>query len=598
MKTLDKRSNIDNKYKWDLTSMISDTNEFNKIKEEIENLTKKMETYKGKITSSSNNLLAFLKLDEELDRKVSLIYTWAHMQCDSDTTDVESQKLKMQAEKINDQISDRLSFVSSEILSNDYDLILKYINENSNLEKYRFYFEKMFRYKDHTLSKEEEQIITKALNAFGTGDDVFYNLDNADIKLGLIQDEDDNEVELTNSNYNKFMSSKNRNVRINAFNHLYEFFKNHKNTIAAALKGNIKENFFLSDVKKYNSPLEMSLYSDNIDKKVYENLIEVTHQNLDKMYEYMNIRKKMLGLDELHMYDIYVNLVDNVNDNIEFEEGKKIVFEALKPLGEEYLKDLEKAFSEKWIDIYPNIGKKSGAYSWGCYDSKPYLLLNYNNTVDSVTTMIHELGHSMHSYYSDKKQDYIYHQYPIFLAEIASTVNEVLLNDYLYKHAKTKEEKILYITELLDKIRTTIYRQTMFAEFEMIMHDKEQNNISLTENEFSETYYNLNKLYYGDNVVSDDYIRYEWARIPHFYSSFYVYKYATGLSSALYIASDILNGVEGVKENYLKFLSSGGCDYPLNILKSVGVDSLKKEPIEKAFKMFEDKLNELKELQS
>ena len=598
MKTLDKRSSIDDKFKWDLSSMISDTNEFNKIKEEIEELTKKMESYKGKITSSSNNLVEFLKLDEELDRKVSLIYTWTHMLCDSDTTDVESQKLKMQAEKINDQISDRLSFVSSEILSNDYDLILKYIDENSKLEKYRFYFEEMFRYKDHTLSKEEEQIITKALNAFGTGDDVFYNLDNADIKLGLIQDEDGNEVELTNSNYNKFMSSKNRNVRINAFNHLYEFFKNHKNTIAAALKGNIKENFFLSDVKKYNSPLEMSLYSDNIDKKVYENLIEVTHKNLDKMYEYMNIRKKMLGFDELHMYDIYVDLVDNVNDNIEFEEGKKIVFEALKPLGEEYLKDLEKAFSEKWIDIYPNIGKKSGAYSWGCYDSKPYLLLNYNNTVDSVTTMIHELGHSMHSYYSDKKQNYIYHQYPIFLAEIASTVNEVLLNDYLYKHAKNKEEKKLYLTEFLDKIRTTIYRQTMFAEFEMIMHDKEKNNIPLTEQEFSETYYNLNKLYYGNNIVSDDYIRYEWARIPHFYSSFYVYKYATGLSSALYIASDILNGIEGAKEKYLKFLSSGGSDYPLNILKSVGVDSLKKEPIEKAFKMFEDKLNELKELQS
>ena len=313
------------------------------------------------------------------------------------------------------------------------------------------------------------------------------------------------------------------------------------------------------------------------------------------MYDYMGLRRKMLNLDELHMYDIYVDLIENSSDKIPFEEGKKILFEALKPLGEKYINDLNKAFDEKWIDIYPSEGKRSGAYSWGCYDSYPYLLLNYNDTVDAVSTMGHELGHSMHSYYS-KSQNYVDSNYPIFLAEIASTVNEVLINDYMYKNAKTREEKMFYLVDFLDTVRTTLYRQTMFAEFEMLMHQKEQDGIPLTEEEISNTYYELNKLYYGDNVVSDDNIRYEWARIPHFYTPFYVYKYATGLSSALSIANRILKGDNETKENYLTFLSSGGNDYPLNILKKVGVDMETPKPIEEALTLFKEKLDELKEL--
>jgi len=329
---------------------------------------------------------------------------------------------------------------------------------------------------------------------------------------------------------------------------------------------------------------------------VYKTLIDTIHSNMSLMYDYMNVRKKLLGLDELHMYDIYVDLVESNNDKIDFEKGKEILFEALKPLGDKYLTDLKKAFDEKWIDIYPSEGKRSGAYSWGCYDSYPYLLLNYNDTVDAVSTMGHELGHSMHSYYSHKNQNYIDSQYPIFLAEIASTVNEVLINDYLYKNAKTKKEKIFYLTDFLETVRTTIFRQTMFAEFEKIMHEKEQNNIPLTEEEISNTYYELNKLYYGDNVVSDDNIRYEWSRIPHFYTPFYVYKYATGLSSALSIANRILKGDNETKENYLKFLSSGGNDYPLNILNKVGVDMTTSKPIEEALALFEEKQKVLKKL--
>ena len=586
-----KRCEIDDKYKWDLSSLFKNDTEYRKAYKEVFSLIDDVAKFKGKIMT--DKLYDFYKTYEKLDRLSDKVFMYARLICDTDTSDSKGQKMKMEVDKMGEIISDKLSFVAPEMLSVDYNDVLKLIDNDSRLEEYRFDLEKIFRYKDYTLSEKEEAIITKAVNAFGTGDEAFYNLDNSDINLGKIKDEDGNLVELTNSNYGKYMTSLNRDVRIDAFNHMYEYFSGLKNTLAACLKGNIKENFFMSDVKKFESPLAMSLYSDSIDVSVYKNLINTIHDNMDAMYDYMALRKKVLGLDEMHMYDLHVDLIKEKQKDIPFEEGKKIVFEALKPLGDKYLNDLEKAFSERWIDIYPSRGKRSGAYSWGCYDSYPYLLLNYNNTSDSVNTMVHELGHSMHSYYS-KSQNYIDHNYPIFLAEIASTVNEVLLNDYLYKHALSKDEKILYLTEFLDKVRTTIYRQTMFAEFEMIMHDKEEKGIPLTEEEFSSTYYDLNKLYYGDNVVSDDYIRYEWARIPHFYTSFYVYKYATGLSSAIAIASDILNGKN--VEGYLEFLSSGGNDYPLNILKRAGVDMTTKEPIIKAINLFRDKLEELKKL--
>lgn len=590
------RDEIDVKDTWDLTKIYESIDEFESELNGVDKLVDDVVSFKGKIMESSDSLYNFYVAYEKMDRTLTKLFMYASLNRDVDTTNSTNQALKMRVMKKNEDISTSTSFISSEMLSVDYDLVLSYIKEDDRLKEYAFDLEKMFRYKEHTLSEKEEAIITEATNAFGTGSDAFNYIDNADINLGKIKDEDGNLVELTNSNYIKYMTSSNRNVRIDAFNHMYEYFKGLKNTISACLKGNIKEDFFLSKVKKYASPLDASMYSDNIDVSVYKNLIDVVHDNMDLMYEYMDLRKKALNLDEMHMYDIYVDLVKIDNDDIPFEKGKEIVFNALKPLGDKYINDLKKAFDERWIDIYPNRGKKSGAYSWGSYDTYPYLLLNYNNTTDSVVTMAHELGHSMHSYYSDKNQNYFNSQYPIFLAEIASTVNEVLLNDYMYKKARSKDEKIFYLTEMLDKIRATIYRQTMFAEFEMIMHDKESNGIPLTEEEFSSTYYDLNKLYYGDNVVSDDLIRYEWARIPHFYTSFYVYKYATGLSAALAIASDILSGRDGARDKYLKFLSSGCSDYPLNILKSVGVDMTTKEPIEKALKVFKEKLEELKEL--
>lgn len=590
------RSEIDECFKWNLKKMYSSIDEVEADIELLKQYNQDIINLKGKIMLSGENLYNFYQLYIKYDRILSNLYVYSHMLCDEDTKDSENQALKMKIDKLIDDLSPSLSFITPEMLSIEYNQVLKIIEEYPELEKYRFDLEKTFRYKEHTLSSIEEEVISKASNAMGTADEAYYNLDNADIKLEQITDEEGNTVDLNNSNYIKYMNSRNRDVRKQAFESMYHYWEGLKNTVAATYKGQIKEDFFYSDIRKYNSPLEESLYSDNIDKSVYINLIETVHKNLDKMYRYVDLRKKVLGVDELHMYDAYVDLCSDKPKIIPFNEGKTMIFEALKPLGNQYLDDLQKAFDENWIDIYPNIGKKSGAYSWGTYDSYPYLLLNYNDTVDSVSTMAHELGHSMHSYYSKAKQDYIYHSYPIFLAEIASTVNEILLNDYLYKNASTKEEKILYLNEFLDKIKGTLYRQTMFAEFEMLMHDKYQNGIPLTEEEISSTYYELNKLYFGPNMISDDLIRFEWARIPHFYSPFYVYKYATGISAAVAFASDILNNVPGATDKYLEFLSSGGSDYPIEILKKSNIDMNSGESVQKALDMFDSKLKELENL--
>lgn len=591
-----KRDEVDELDKWDLTAMYNTLMDWEQDMNKVSKYIKVIVDFKGKIMESSDSLYNFYIAYDKMNRFTDKLYIYARLLCDGDTTNPDYQAMKSRVEKLFEDISAELSFISPEILSVDYSIVLKYMEENDKLSEYSFDLEKMFRYKEHTLNESEEEIITKACNAFGTGHDVFYNFDNADIYLGTIINEEENEEEVTNSNYIKLMNSRNRQVRIDAFNSMYNYFEKFKNTVAAAYKGQIKENFFISNVKKYPNPLEMSLYRDDINIDVYKNLIDTLHKHMNSIYDYMELRKKELNLDEMHMYDVYVDIIDQEPEEVNFEEGKRIIFEALKPLGQTYLNDLEKAFEMRWIDKYPNQGKKSGAYSWGCYDSYPYLLLNYNDTTDSVSTMAHELGHSMHTYYSCQNQNTFNSNYPIFLAEIASTVNEVLLNDYLYRNAKTKEEKILYLTEFLDKVRTTIFRQTMFAEFEMIIHDKYENNIPITVEELSNTYYDLNRLYFGNNVVSDDYIKYEWSRIPHFYTSFYVYKYATGLASAIAIASDILNGKDDTKEAYLEFLKSGCSDYPLNILNKVGVDMTTSEPIEKAIKMFNDKLEELKKL--
>ena len=590
-----KRSEIKESDKWDLTKFFKSEKEYNELYDKTLKILAKIVKMKGHLTESDESLLNFLQLDDELSLDVELVYVYSYLNHYEDTNEEKGKRLKAKADKLDDKISEDTSFVRSELLSVSYDYIKSLIKKNKELEKYAFALEKMFRYEKHTLSQEEERIISLADNAFGTGDNAFSALDNADVVFDKVEI-DGKEVELNHSNYIKFMNNKDRKVRKNVFETYYKFYVQHKDTIAELYKGQLKEDIFTAKVRKFNSPLEMSLYSDAISVDVYKNLIKTIHNNLKPIYDYMDLRKDFLKLDELHMYDIYVDLASSEEKKFTFEEAKKAVLDAVAPLGEQYVSDLTKAFENRWIDRYPNDGKRSGAYQWGSYGVDPYVSLNFEGNEDSVSTLAHELGHAMHSYYSDKTQEHLYAQYPIFLAEIASTVNEVLLNEYFIKNAKDDEEKLLYITSFLDKFRATVYRQVMFGEFEMIMHDKEQEGEVITTDVLANTYYDLNKLYYGDKVVSDELIKYEWSRIPHFYTPFYVYKYATGFCAALAIASDILNGVKGAQENYLEFLRSGSSDYPLNILKKCGVDMTMSEPIEKGIKMFEEKIAMAKEI--
>lgn len=581
---------------WNLDVLVKDEADFNeKLKHSYE-LLDELASFKGHILDSSESLLAFYKKDEEYDRMSMIIYLWSHLNLDTDTTNSNAQAFVEKTDHLLDVQSEKLSFVLPELMKVPYEKVLKMIDENKELEVYRHDLEVTYRAQNHTLSEKEEALLGQLSGIFGNNRSAFAKLNNADIDLGTIINEEGKEVLLTHANYNSYLESKDRRVRKEAFNNMYTFWKKHKNTVATLYKGQVKEDVIDAKVRKYSSALEQSLFGDHISVSFYKKMIDIIHHHLDPMYHYLEIKKKQLGLDELHMYDIHVNIADEENKKYSFEEGKKILFEALKPLGETYLNDLSKAFTNRWIDIYPNKGKRSGAYQWSCYDSKPYVLLNYNDTLDSVSTMGHELGHAMHSYYSTKYQPHISHDYPIVLAEIASTVNEVLINDYLVKHAKTKAEKITYLTDFLDMVRATIYRQMMFAEFEMMMHEKEERGEPLTEKVLSDTYYELNKLYYGKNVVSDDAIRYEWERIPHFYTAFYVYKYATGLSAALAFAKEILEGKEGSLDRYLTFLSSGSKADPFDILKEAGLDMESGVPVEEALILFREKVDELEKL--
>ena len=590
-----KRSERKENDKWDLTKFFKTQEEYDNLYAKTLDVLKKIVDMKGHLTESAENLYQYLVLDDELGLNAEKIYVYSYLYHFSDTNNNDGLILRDKADKLEEKINEETSFVRSELLAVKYDKIKKYVKENKKLEKYAFALEKIFRYQEHTLSKEEEQIVSLASNAFGTPDNAFSALDNADAKFGTIK-VNGKDVLVTHSNYIKLLSDKDREVRKSTFDTYYKFYVDHQNTLAEMYKGQVKEDLFMSKVRKFNSPLEMSLFSDDVSVDVYKSLIETVHNNLQPIYDYMRLRKNYLGLDELHMYDLAVDLIKGESKKFTFDEAKDIVLKAVKPLGEEYVKDLSQAFNNRWIDRYENDGKRSGAYQWGSYKIDPYVSMNFEGNEDSVSTMAHELGHAMHSYYSDRNQDFCYAQYPIFLAEIASTVNEVLLNEYFIENASNDEEKLLYITSFLDRFRATVYRQTMFAEFEMIAHEMEQKGEALTPQSLGKVYYDLNKLYYGDQVVSDDLISYEWSRIPHFYTSFYVYKYATGLCAAISIASDILAGKPGAKEKYLNFLKSGSSKYPLETLKECGVDMTTGEPILKGIKMFEERLKQAQEI--
>lgn len=590
------RKEINDKYKWDLSKIYSSEEEVSSDIKKVKELTNDYEKYKGKITSNSDTLLNATEDYFKISRILDKLIVYSHMRFDEDKAISKSEEIMGKIDKIADDVSEHLAFYTPEVLNEEYVVIQKYIKENELLKKYTFMFEDLFRDKEHILSLEQEQMMARLGEVLSSPENTFKVLDDVNLKFQDIIDENGNKVSLTNSNYSNYLKNEDRRVRKEAFTSLYTSYNNFKNTFASLLKGNVKSNFFISKTRKYKSPLEMSLYGDNISKDLYISLINKVHSNLDIMEEYMKVRKDILKLDELHMYDVYVPLVSNISRDYSYEDAKDLVIKALEPLGDAYINDLKQLFDSNCIDVYNNNNKRNGAYSWGSYDTLPYVLLNFEGNFNDVSTIAHELGHSMHSLYSHERQEYHDSGYPIFLAEIASTVNEILLNRYCSDNAKTKEEKAYYLNNLLENFRTTLIRQTMFAEFELQIHDLEEQGEVLTEELLCSTYLKLNKQYFSEEVISDDLIKLEWARIPHFYTSFYVYKYATGIAVASKIVSDILDNKENALENYIEFLSSGGNDYPLEILKKVGIDIVNDDTIDKALEMFRQTLNEFKEI--
>ena len=582
------------KYKWDLSKIFKDEKEFydaiNKIKTNLNKLSK----YKGHILDSKNSLYEFYILDDETSLLCDRVYVYSYLGYYDNTSDVKFQEYKEKATSIVHKYSTIVSFVIPELQSKEYEYVLKLIDGDSRFDKYRFSLENIYRFKKHVLSSEEEKLLSEVSNVFSSSHDAFVALNNTDVIFDNIKDENNKSVKLTSSNYSKYITSKDERVRKNAFSSLIKFYKKHINTISSLYLGQIKADTVCSKVRKYDSSISSSLFRDNIPVELYDTLIKCTVSNLDTLKKYYDIKSRVLG-KKLHIYDTYVNISSLEEKNISFEEGVELVNKALKVLGEDYLSEFNNIINSNCVDVYPKDNKRSGAYEWGTYGVSPYVSLNYENNIESVSTLAHEMGHAMHTYYSNLNQDYNNANYPIFLAEIASTVNEVLLSEYLINNTSDIDEKIYYLNEFIDKFKGTVFRQVMFATFEKEIHEKYENNEAITPSVLCDEYYKLNQLYFSPSVIVDDDIKYEWARIPHFYSSFYVYKYATGFISALVIASKLINNESGFRDKYIKFLSSGGSNYPLDILKELGIDLNDYNTINGAFDILRNKVQLLQE---
>lgn len=591
MDNLLKREDVKLSDKWDIESVYGSLDEYNKdyniVKDNIDKLRDMQDTFLNNSTSFKELLL----IDSKTSRLIAKLYTYATRKYDEDTGNGTYQELYGKINNLYQAYNEATSFVVPMILEQDKDTIIRYLDKEKELLDFRHQILDILRYKEHTLSKEEEHVITAFSKVLDSSSDTADFLMDTDMKFGTIKDEEGKRVELTSSNYSTYLSSKNREIRKNVFINYHKIYGNFKNTLTSTLASTCEALSVSSKLKKYNSSMEASLFNDFIPTKLYDNLIKVVHDNLSSLYKYFDVKKKILGLDEFHLYDSYVSIVKNIDKKYSFEEGERLVKEALSVLGDEYRRELDKAFKEGYIDKYPNLNKRSGAYSSGSYDTKPFVLLNYVGEYNDVSTLAHELGHSMHTYFSNHYNTYETSDYPIFLAEIASTVNELLLSYYMEDNAKTKDEKLFILNERLDLFKATVFRQTMFAEFEKYIHELTDKNEVLTSDGICNYYYELNKLYFGSNVVVDDEVRYEALRIPHFYTPFYVYKYATGLSIASYIVKNILNNTPNFKDKYLEFLKSGGRDYPLEVLKIIEIDLTDTKVFDEALEMFKETLD-------
>ncbi len=576
-------------YNWDLSKIY-------KTNEELENDVKSVREANKKLQSLGEDIKGhfkeYVELMTETRRKIFKIYTYSHRKHDEDTRQTYGQKISMTAEDLGNEYETITSNFIPTLLEMSKEELDEKIKDN-DLEKYRKYLDKIFRYKDHTLSAKEEKILGSVSFLQGAPSDAYNLLMNSDMEFPFIESAGE---KLTHANYVSLIKNPDVNVRKEAFEKYYKTMKTVDNTIASMQFNNVKGLTTEARLRNFNSAREMELFKDDVEEIVYDNMIEAVRENLPHLHRYYQIKKKFLNLDEQHMYDVYLPLATEKEKKINYEEGKEIVLKGLAPLGEEYLGILKEAFENSWIDVYPQTGKRSGAYSAGSFDTEPYILMNYTDNLDSVFTLAHELGHSVHSYYSRKNNDFIYSGYTIFVAEVASTTNELILLDYLMKNASSDEEKIYLIDFYIDSFKSTVFRQTMFAEFEKLTHEAVENNQVLTLEDFNEIFYKLNQDYFGEAVISDEDIQLEWARIPHFYNNFYVYKYATGFSTAVKLAKNILEGDQEALEKYINFLKDGGNNFPLDQLKAAGADISKKETINEAMEVFKGLVEELEEL--
>ena len=590
------RNQIEEKYKWDLTKIYKNIDEFNedfnKALKEIEEFNK----YETIMDNSAKDFYNTLNKYFEISRTIEKLSVYTHLLFDENTGNNKNQALSGKVSNLYDKFTKVTFFITPTILKKDYKEIEEYYKEEPKLLDYEIILKNEYRYKNHTLSDIEENLLSNISKMLNNNYETDELLKDSDLTFGNIHNETGDLVELTCSNYSVYIESSNRTVRKEAFDTLYKTYEQFSNTFASTIYGNIKENITISRIKKYNSVLEWCLYPDEVDETIYNNLIKTVNDNLNILFKYYDLKKELLALDELHLYDIYTPIVKDYNKKYPFEEAKETVFKALSVLGNDYIEILKKGIENRWIDVYPTKNKRTGGYSSGCYDTNPYILLNYQDKYNDMSTLAHEAGHSMHSYYTRHNNPYQYGDYAIFVAEVASTVNELLLAKYLLKVSKSKEEKLFILDNLMTLFKSTIYRQTMFAEFEQDVYKDAENDITLTSDYLSEKYYKLNQTYFGKNVVVDDSIKYEWARIPHFYYNFYVYKYATGLSAACHIVNDILSGKTNAVENYKKFLKCGRTKTPLESLKIAGVDLTKKEVIESAIKIFDETIEEFKDI--
>jgi oligoendopeptidase F len=595
MERISKRNEVPEEFKWSLEDIYPTDKDWEKDFEKLKAVPEKILSYKGKLCESADTLYNFMKLSEEIFVLCDSLGNYARRRSDEDTANSKYQNYVGQIMNVYVEINSAGSFEHPEIIAVAEDVLNEFYDKKPELKLYKRYFDRIRLLKDHSLSEAEEKIISMTGEMGQTAENVFSMFSDADLKFPDAVDKDGNPHQVTHGSYIPLVKSSDRILRKSAFNSLYDMYGSFRNTCASILNGHIKSVQFYSKVRNYNSSLEAALTANEVPVEVYTNLIRAVHENMNYMYDYAALRKELLGVEELHFYDLYTPIVSDCDMKITFDEAKETVLKALEPMGESYLSIIKEGFENRWIDIYENEGKTSGAYSAGAR-VHPYVLLNHKDTLDCMFTLAHEMGHAVHSYLSNKNQPVVYSEYVIFVAEVASTCNEALLMQYLLKNTEDKNKRAYLINYFLEQFRTTLYRQTMFAEFELKINEICASGESLTADNCCEIYGELNKLYFGDGIVLDDEIKLEWARIPHFYYNYYVYQYATGYSAAIALSQKILDEGESAVKDYIEFLKGGCSKDPISLLKIAGVDMSTTKPVSDALKIFGELIKEMEKL--